>query len=240
MGHRLTWNNVGERYYETGVDRGVLFVQKEDGSYNAGVAWNGLRSVDENPDGGEPTKLYADNVEYAVMRSTENFKATIGAYMSPPEFDECDGSKELIAGISVGQQDRTPFALSYRTRIESDTKKGDSAYKIHIVYNATTSPSEKNHETVNDSPAAMELSWEIDTTPISVDGCNPTAHVTIDSRVVSPKALKEIEDTLYGTETKESALILPNQLKILVQQLMDSDRAVIVDNKDQSLNTTEL
>lgn len=214
---KLTWDTVGERFYETGIDRGVLFVQKSTGDYETGVAWSGLRSVNENPDGAEPTDLYADNIKYAVMRSAENFKATIGAYTAPDEFDACDGCAELAEGITIGQQGRRSFALAYRTRVESDTAVGGKAYKIHIVYNATANPSERSHETVNDSPAAMELSWDIETTPIEVTGFDPTAHIIIDSRKVTAKALAKIEESLYGTEGTEPTLLLPDALLALVQ-----------------------
>ena len=214
---KLVWDKVGERFYETGVDRGVLFVQDNTGAYKTGVAWSGLRSVNENPDGAAPTDLDADNIKYAVMRSAENFKATIGAYTAPDEFDACDGYGDLGDGVSVSQQTRVPFALAYRTRVESDTVKGNQAYKIHIIYNATAAPSERSHETVNDSPSAMELSWDIETTPISVEGFEPTAKITIDSRKIKPTALKQIEDSLYGADEKESTLLLPDAIAAIVK-----------------------
>lgn len=215
---KLVWDKVGARYYETGVDRGVLFVQKTDGSYEKGVAWSGLRSVNENPDGADATDLYADNIKYGVMRSAENFKATVGAYMAPDEFDACDGCAEMVKGVTIGQQERTPFALAYRTRIESDTSKGGKDYKLNIIYNATAAPSERSHETVNDSPSAMELSWDVETTPIEVEGFDPTAHITIDSRKVSAAAMKKIEEALYGTDSEESKLLLPNELVEMIKQ----------------------
>lgn len=215
---KLVWDKVGARYYETGVERGVLFVQKTDGSYEKGVAWSGLRSVNENPDGADATDLYADNIKYGVMRSAENFKATVGAYMAPDEFDACDGCAEMVEGVTIGQQERTPFALAYRTRIESDTSKGGKDYKLNIIYNATAAPSERSHETVNDSPSAMELSWDVETTPIEVEGFDPTAHITIDSRKVSAAAMKKIEEALYGTDSEESKLLLPNELVEMIKQ----------------------
>lgn len=215
---KLVWDKVGTRHYETGVDRGVLFVQKTDGSYEKGVAWSGLRSVNENPDGADATDLYADNIKYGVMRSAENFKATIGAYMAPDEFDACDGCAEMVEGVTIGQQERTPFALAYRTRVESDTSKGGKDYKLNIIYNATAAPSERSHETVNDSPSAMELSWDVETTPIEVEGFDPTAHITIDSRKVSAAAMKKIEDALYGTDSEESKLLLPNEIVEMIKQ----------------------
>ena len=215
---KLVWDKVGTRHYETGVDRGVLFVQKTDGSYEKGVAWSGLRSVNENPDGADATDLYADNIKYGVMRSAENFKATIGAYMAPDEFDACDGCAEMVEGVTIGQQERTPFALAYRTRVESDTSKGGKDYKLNIIYNATAAPSERSHETVNDSPSAMELSWDVETTPIEVEGFDPTAHITIDSRKVSAAAMKKIEEALYGTDSEESKLLLPNEIVEMIEQ----------------------
>lgn len=188
---KLVWDKVGARYYETGVDRGVLFVQKTDGSYEKGVAWSGLRSVNENPDGADATDLYADNIKYGVMRSAENFKATVGAYMAPDEFDACDGCAEMVEGVTIGQQERTPFALAYRTRIESDTSKGGKDYKLNIIYNATAAPSERSHETVNDSPSAMELSWDVETTPIEVEGFDPTATLLSTAAKVSAAAYEE-------------------------------------------------
>lgn len=215
---KLVWDKVGTRHYETGVDRGVLFVQKTDGSYEKGVAWSGLRSVNENPDGADATDLYADNIKYGVMRSAENFKATVGAYMAPDEFDACDGCAEMVEGVTIGQQERTPFALAYRTRVESDTSKGGKDYKLNIIYNATAAPSERSHETVNDSPSAMELSWDVETTPIEVEGFDPTAHITIDSRKVSVAAMKKIEEALYGTDSEESKLLLPNEIVEMIKQ----------------------
>ena len=215
---KLVWDKVGTRHYETGVDRGVLFVQKTDGSYEKGVAWSGLRSVNENPDGADATDLYADNIKYGVMRSAENFKATVGAYMAPDEFDACDGCAEMVEGVTIGQQERTPFALAYRTRVESDTSKGGKDYKLNIIYNATAAPSERSHETVNDSPSAMELSWDVETTPIEVEGFDPTAHITIDSRKVSAAAMKKIEEALYGTDSEESKLLLPNEIVEMIKQ----------------------
>lgn len=211
---KLEWDKVGERFYETGVDRGVLFVMGDEGTYGKGVAWSGLRTVSENPEGAEPTDLWADNIKYASILSTETFKGSIGAYQSPEEFDACDGSAELAEGISIGQQERKVFALAYRTKVGSDT--GKESYKIHIIYGATASPTERSHETVNDSPAAEELSWDINTTPINVAGHKPTATMCIDSRYVKADALKKIEEKLYGTENGESTLIMPDEIATLV------------------------
>ena len=210
---KLEWDKTAERFFETGVDHGVLYVQKADGTYNKGVAWNGLTSVTEKPDGAEPNDLYADNIKYASLRSAETYGATIEAYMYPAEFAECDGSAALGAGVYIGQQTRKPFGFCYRTLIGNDTATDtDDGYMIHIVYNATASPSEKNHETVNDSPDAMTMSWDIDTTPVPVEGLansKPTSTVTIDSTKISAAKLTTILDKLYGTATAEPELPTP-------------------------------
>lgn len=214
---RLEWDKVGERFYETGVDRGVLFVMKDDGTYEKGVAWNGLRTVSENPEGAEPTDLWADNTKYATLISAETFKGSIGAYQSPEEFDACDGTAELVEGVTIGQQDRKRFGLAYRTKVGSDT--GKEAYKIHIIYGASASPTERSHETVNDSPAAEELSWDFSTTPVNVAGHKPTATLVIDSRTVSATALKKIEDKLYGDEASgEPTIIMPDDIATLTAE----------------------
>ena len=174
--------------------------------------------TEQSQDGADATDLYADNIKYGVMRSAENFKATVGAYMAPDEFDACDGCAEMVEGVTIGQQERTPFALAYRTRVESDTSKGGKDYKLNIIYNATAAPSERSHETVNDSPSAMELSWDVETTPIEVEGFDPTAHITIDSRKVSAAAMKKIEEALYGTDSEESKLLLPNEIVEMIKQ----------------------
>jgi len=217
---KLEWDKTAERFYETGVDHGVLFVQKADGTYEKGVVWNGLISVTEKPDGAEPNDLYADNMKYASLRSAETYGATIEAYMYPKEFAQCDGSAELAPGVYIGQQTRKPFGFCYRTLSGNDTATDtDDGYVIHIVYNATASPSEKNHETVNDSPDAMTMSWDIDTTPVAVEGLansKPTSTITIDSRKLAAAKLKTLEDTLFGSANAESTLPSPGEIYTMV------------------------
>lgn len=212
---KLVWDNTGEKRYETGVDRGVLYVQK-DGAYPAGVVWNGLTAVSESPSGAEPTPLYADNIKYLNLMSAEEFNATIEAYDSPEEFDECDGTKEIVPGMSVGQQKRSTFGFCYRTLIGNDTKGTSYGYKIHIVYGALAAPSEKGYQTVNDSPEAITFSWEISTTPVPVTGGDPTSTVIIDSTVVDAAKLKLLEDALYGTEGEEAHLPLPDEIAAIL------------------------
>lgn len=210
---KLTWDNTGERFYEAGTDHGVLFVMT-NGTYGAGVAWNGLTAVTQSPEGAEANDMYADNIKYASARSAEDFKGTIEAYTYPDEFMECDGSALLdsdIPGVYVSQQPRKTFAFSYRTQIGSDTAPlGGGPYKIHIVYGATVSPSERAYETINDSPEGMTLSWEFETIPIPAgEGLKPTAHIEIDSRKFTTTAqqekLQDLEDWLYGTDGEGSA-----------------------------------
>lgn len=212
---KLVWDNAGEKFYETGVDRGVLFPMV-NGAYAAGEAWNGLMSVDEKPSGAEPTPLYANNKKYLELMSAEDFGMTIGAYTFPAGFRACLGVKEMAPGVYVGQQVRAPFGMSYRTLIGNDTKKNAYGYKIHLVYGATAKPSEKSNKTVNESPEAAEMSWECTTTPVEIPECEPAAHIEIDSTTVSPETLKAIEDMLYGTETTAPKLPMPNELAQLL------------------------
>ena len=191
----LTWDVQSERYYETGVSKGVLYPFKE-GKYSKGVAWNGLTAVNENPSGAEPTPLYADNIKYLNLLSNEEFAATVEAYTYPDEFAECDGSAELAAGVSVGQQKRIPFGLSYVTKLGNDTDGQDHGYKIHLIYGALAKPTQKNYATINDNPEAITFSWELSTTPVAVPNMRPTACITIDSTKVTPENLKKIEDKL--------------------------------------------
>lgn len=217
---KLVWDKTSERLYETGTDRGVLFVQKSDGSYESGVAWNGLTSVTESPSGAEANDQYADNIKYLTLRSAEEFGGTIEAFMYPDEWGICDGSAEPVEGIVLGQQSRRPFGLSYRTILGNDTQYNDHGYKIHLVYNATASPSEKQYQTVNDSPEAISFSWEFSCTKIDVPGYKPVASLTIDSTRVDAEALKKFEDVLYGTNssgegTAASEPTLPSPAEVL-------------------------
>ena len=211
----LTWDVQGERYYETGVSKGVLYPFKE-GKYSKGVAWNGLTAVNESPSGAEPTPLYADNIKYLNLLSNEEFAATVEAYTYPDEFAECDGSAELAVGVSVGQQKRIPFGLSYVTKLGNDTDGQDHGYKIHLIYGALAKPSQKNYATINDSPEAITFSWELSTTPVAVPNMKPTACITIDSTKVTPENLKKIEDKLYGKDSEEATLPTPAELAALI------------------------
>lgn len=212
----LTWDNTGERFYETGVDHGVLYVQKPDGTYDTGVVWNGLTAVTEKPDGAEPNDLYADNIKYASLRSAETFGATIEAYMYPEEFAQCDGSLSVATGVYIGQQKRKPFGFCYRTLIGNDTASDqDDGYLLHLIYNATASPSEKNHETVNDSPDAITMSWDLDTTPVAFEdhpSYKPTATITIDSTKCDATKLQTLLDQLYGTANSDPTLPSPDDV----------------------------
>lgn len=214
---KLVWDNIGERLYETGVDRGVVYPQVE-GAYPAGAAWNGLISVTESPSGAEPTALYANNHKYLELMSVEEFGGTIEAYMYPDEFAECDGSKEMVPGVSLRQQTRKPFGLTYRNLVGNDTDKNAYGYKLHIVYGALAKPSEKTNSTVNDSPEAATMSWEFSTTPVEVEGFEPTAHIEIDSTKVDETKLKALEDILYGSEDTEARLPLPAEIATIIGQ----------------------
>ena len=211
----LTWDVQSERYYETGVSKGVLYPFKE-GKYSKGVAWNGLTAVNENPSGAEPTPLYADNIKYLNLLSNEEFAATVEAYTYPDEFAECDGSAELAVGVSVGQQKRIPFGLSYVTKLGNDTDGQDHGYKIHLIYGALAKPTQKNYATINDNPEAITFSWELSTTPVAVPNMRPTACITIDSTKVTPENLKKIEDKLYGKDSEEATLPTPAELAALI------------------------
>lgn len=213
---KLVWDESGKRLYETGVEKGVLYVQGENGQYGNGVAWNGLTAVTESPSGAEPTALYADDIKYLELFSAEEFGATIEAYTYPEEFEACDGSASLGTGVTIGQQDRKAFGLCYRTIVGNDVKGNEHGYKLHLIYGAKAKPSEKAYATVNDSPEAVTFSWEVSTTPVNVAGFKPTASVTIDSTKIQPDKLKAIEDKLYGTENQEPTLIMPDEIKQLI------------------------
>ena len=214
---KLVWDEVGKRIYETGVDKGVLYVQDEEGAYGKGVAWNGLTAVNESPSGAEPTPLYADNIKYLELTSKEEYGATIEAYTYPDEFEACDGSAEIGEGVVIGQQSRKVFGLCYRTVKGNDVKNNDYGYKIHLVYGCKAKPAQKNYQTINDSPEAITFSWEVSTTPVEVEGFKATATVTIDSTKVTSEKLKAIEEALYGTETVEPKLLLPNEILAIVK-----------------------
>lgn len=213
---KLVWDAAGERTYETGVDRGVLYPINKSGKYTPGVAWNGLTSVSESPSGAEATALYADNTKYLNLYSAEEFGATIEAYTYPKQFEACDGSAELVTGAIIGQQSRKVFGLCYRTKIGNDVDGEDHGYKLHLIYGCMASPSEKSYSTVNDSPEAITFSWEVTTTPVTIPTelgeFKPTATVIVDSTLVEASKLKALEDKLYGTDSAEPELPLPDEV----------------------------
>ena len=214
---KLVWDKTGERIFEAGVDHGVLYPLSTDGTYNKGVAWNGLISVSESPSGAEPEALWADNMKYLNLMSAEEFGATIECYTYPDEFAECDGSAEIAPGVLIGQQKRKTFGLSYRTLIGNDVDGNDHGYKLHLIYGALASPSEKGYSTVNDTPEAITFSYEVSTTPVNVEGFKPTASLTIDSTKVDKEKLAALEAILYGSETEEARLPLPNEIATLLK-----------------------
>ena len=211
--NKIVWDKTGEHFYETGISKGVLYpIDSTTNTYEKGVAWNGLTTVSESPEGAEVTAIYADNIKYLNLMSAEDFKGTIEAYTYPDEFAECDGSATLVAGVVIGQQTRKKFGLCYTTQLGNDVT-ADLGYKIHIVYNCLASPSERSYETINDSPEAITFSWEFSTTPVEVTGHNkPTATVTVDSTKLDAAKLALLEAALYGTDdadviTSVSAII---------------------------------
>lgn len=208
----LTWDKIGERLYETGTNKAVLYVQNTDGSYGTGVAWSGLTAVTESPSGAEETALYADNIKYLSLRSAEEFGCTIEAYSYPDEWMKCDGSAELTKGVMIGQQNRSSFGFVYSSVIGNDTEKNDHGEKIHLIYNATAAPSERSYATVNDSPEAITFSWEVKTIPVTVKGFKPTAILTIDTTKIDKTKLKDITDKLYGTAESEPTLPTPDEI----------------------------
>lgn len=220
---KLVWDKTGERFYETGVKQGVLYIPTE-GVYSKGVAWNGLTAVTESPSGAEATALYADDIKYLNLLSTEEFGATIEAYTYPDEFAVCDGSAELVKGVTIGQQKRSTFGLCYKTTIGNDTDGNDHGYKLHIIYGALATPSEKAYSTINDSPDAVTFSWEITTTPVNVAGQKPTASLVIDSTKADKTKLEALEAILYGKDPTsqeahdgvEPRLPLPDEIKTLM------------------------
>lgn len=219
---KLVWDQTGQRTYETGVKQGVLYPQAtgvKGGTgelYPKGVAWNGLTAVTESPSGAESNPLYADDIKYLNLLSAEEFSATVEAYTYPEEFAQCDGSAELAPGVMIGQQPRKPFGLSYKTTIGNDTEGNDYGYKLHIIYGAMAAPSEKGYATINDSPEAITFSWELTTTPVSVNGFKPTATVTIDSTKTDASKLAALEAILYGSDDTEARLPLPDEIATII------------------------
>lgn len=213
---KLVWDAAGKKLYETGVKKGVLFPQDNAGTYPTGVAWNGLIGVTESPSGAEATPLYADDIKYLNLLSTEEFGATVEAYTYPDEFAACDGSATLVTGVSIGQQPRKSFGMSYQTILGNDIQNEAFGYKIHLIYGALAAPSEKGYQSVNDSPEALTFSWELTTTPVNVTGAKPTASLVIDSTKVDATKLAAFEKILYGDTSTTARLPLPDEVKTLL------------------------
>jgi hypothetical protein len=233
----LTWDQVGDRLYETGVDRGVLYVPVA-GVYDDGVAWNGLVSVTESPSGAEATPTYADNIKYLNLLSVEELGGTIEAYTYPDEFGQCDGTVAPEVGVSVGQQTRKQFGLCYRSLLGNDTEGTDHGYKLHLIYGALASPSEKPYSTVNDSPEAITFSWEFSTTPVPVTGLKPSASLTIDSTKVGASALSTLEAVLYGSVGVDARLPLPDEvISILGGSITEVDLGVFANQPSYNSGT---
>ena len=213
---KLVWDNVGERFYETGVKNCALYLQNTDGSYPKGVAWNGISAINESPSGAEASPIYADDTKYLNLISNEELSASIEAYTYPDEFAECDGSAEIATGITIGQQPRKAFGLAYKTTLGNDIVGNEYGYKLHLLYGCKAAPSEKAYSTINDSPEAITFSWEISTTPVNVKGFKPTSNLTIDSSKVDPEKLATLEAILFGSESAEARLPLPDEIITLV------------------------
>lgn len=217
---RLVWDKTGERFYETGVNQCVLYPQVS-GAYPKGVAWNGITAINESPSGAEATPLYADNIKYLNLMSTEELAVSIEAYTYPEEFEACDGSAEIADGVVIGQQKRQPFGLCYKTAVGNDVDSNDHGYKLHIIYGGLAAPSEKAYASINDSPEAITFSWEVSTTPVNVTGGKPTASITIDSRKADPVKLAALEDILYGKDGEPESvarLPLPDEIATLMKK----------------------
>jgi hypothetical protein len=230
----LVWDQVGERFYETGVDHGVLYIPNASGVYDLGVAWNGLTTVTESPSGAAANPQYADNIKYLNLIAAEEFGGTIDAFTYPDEFAQCDGTALPSEGVTVGQQSRKLFGLSFRTVIGNDSEGTDYGYKLHLIYGAQAAPSDRAYATINDQPAAIAFSWTITTSPVPTTGYKPTSLITIDSTKVDSAALTSLEDLLYGTDTVAAALPLPDEVIALFPPLPFADEA-----KEQQLPANE-
>ena len=209
---KLVFDELGKRFYETGVSNAVLFPQADDGTYPKGVAWNGITAANESPSGAESNDQYADNMVYLSLTGAEKFEGTIEAFSSPAEFDECDGMKEISKGLTVSQQTRKPFGFAYKSILGNDIKGNDYGYKLHIWYGCKAAPSERSHSTVNDSPEPQNPSWSISSTPVAVPGAKPSSVLTFNSTTTPADKLKKIEDILYGTDEADARLPLPTEL----------------------------
>ncbi|QFG08692.1 major tail protein [Arthrobacter phage Ingrid] len=224
---KLTWDNIGEKVFEAGVEQGVLYKPNNLGVFNTGFAWNGLVSVNESPSGAEANKQYANNKVYANITSAEEFSGSLEAFTYPAAFAECDGYAELTPGVSIGQQRRVPFGLSYKTKIGNDLEDLEAGYKLHLIYNAKAAPSERAYTTINESPEAMTMSWELSTEPVEVPGKRPTATLVIDSTKVDADRLADLERVLYGTDSEEPRLPLPAEVAtIMATDLTESSKPV--------------
>jgi len=218
----LKWDETGKRFYETGIRNGVLFPQDTNGLYPTGVVWNGLTAVTESPSGAESTPIYADDIKYLNLMSAEEFGATIEAYTYPDEFAECDGSVALATGVNIGQQTRKPFGLVYKTSLGNDVEGVDHGYKLHIIYGALASPSEKAYSTINDSPEAITFSWEVSTAPVTVTGKKPTASLIIDSTKADATKLATLEAILFGTAEADARLPFPDEIATIFTEAAPS------------------
>ena len=237
---KLIWDEDAKRTYETGVSKGVLYPVQDDGKYSLGVAWNGLTAVTESPSGAEATPMYADNIKYLNLISAEEFGATVEAYTYPQEFEACDGSAEIHPGVCVGQQDRKKFGMAYRTVFGNNDKGNSYGYKLHLIYGATAAPSEKAYNTINDSPEAITFSWELSTTPVSVENMKPTASVTIDSTKVNPEKLKVLEGILYGSESEDPRLPLPDEIaEIFKEEIRTLEATPSITNGASDVSITD-
>ena len=234
---KLVWDDTGKKQYELGVDHGVIYPQKNDGTYESGVAWNGLTSVSENSEGGDNNTLRAHNSRYATRRAKETFSATVEAYTYPDEFEECDGSSAIEKGILITQQGRRKFGFTYRTLIGNDTEGQDAGYKLHIVWNARANPTEKGYGTVNESPDAVTFSWEVTSDGVQLTGYQDVASIVIDSTQVNPNQLANLENLLYGMDNYPPSLLSPAQVlaifRFKVENLLDSSAAIVSDSGRQ-------
>lgn len=212
---RITWDDIGKRYYTTGVDHVTLYVQNTDGTYQKGVPFNGVSAIEESPSGAESTAIYADNIKYLDLTSKEDYGCSITAYSSPEEFDVCDGTATPVKGLKIGQQTRRRFGLVYRTNIGNDTEGNDYGYAYHIVYNCKAAVSSKSHNTINDSPEATELSWEVTTTDVNINGYKPSAKLTVYTRDLTPEILTALENELFGSDEGGTDATLPTPERIM-------------------------
>lgn len=234
---KIVWDDVGAKIWETGVDHGVIYTPTAHGIYGGGVPWNGLVSVTEKPTGAEPNNQYADNIKYLTLYSAEEFEATIEAFTFPDEFAECDGVKFVADGVAVSQQARQPFGFSYRTILGNDTQGQDFGYKLHLIYGAMVQPSEKSYETINDSPEAIALSWDMTTIPVPVPNMRPTAHIVINSITVNSEKLAALETILYGSDTDNARLPTPTEI---IEMFDSTDGTSFMSPRDRAMEKSNI